>query len=118
MQSERRWNERHPVAINIVVYYSGLGLIQGKTKNLSIDGTFIDTGRITLHQGGEVDLILYDPADSSTQQRVRARIVRLDDDGAGMVFRDIPLGAYELLRRALNRPATDAINEAVYQFSN
>ena len=55
MQPERRWNQRLPVAMNIIIYYSGLGLIQGKTKNLSLDGAYIDTGRISLHQGGELE---------------------------------------------------------------
>ena len=115
MQPERRWNQRLPVAMNIIIYYSGLGLIQGKTKNLSLDGAYIDTGRISLHQGGELELILYDPEDCSEQQRVRARIARLDDHGAGLVFRDIPLGAYDLIRKVMNRPGINAVNESLYQ---
>lgn len=118
MQPERRWNQRLPVAINIIIYYSGLGLIQGKTKNLSLDGAFIETGRISLHQGNEIELILYDPDDHTEQQRVQARIARLDERGAGLVFRDVPLAAYDLIRRALNRPTIDATNEAVYQASS
>lgn len=118
MQPERRWNVRLPVAINIIIYYNGLGLIQAKTKNLSLDGAYIETGRISLNQGGELELILYDPEDCTEQQRVRAHIARLDEQGAGLVFRDIPLAAYDLIRKVMNRPDISATNEAMYQISS
>ncbi len=118
MQPERRWNVRLPVAINIVIYYSGLGLIQGKTKNISLDGAYIETGRISLHHAGELELILYDPHDCSEQQRVRARIARLDDHGAGLVFQDIPLAAYDLIRKAMSRPGSNAVNETLYKITS
>jgi len=45
---EHRCTSRKPIALDVVVTYRALGLVQGRTLNIGIGGMFIETGCVEL----------------------------------------------------------------------
>lgn len=41
---EQRWTERIPMAVDVMVIYPSLGLVRGKSKDIGLDGMFVETG--------------------------------------------------------------------------
>lgn len=45
---DRRWCARKMIELNVALYYDRLGLLPCKTLDMSMEGMFVYTGRITL----------------------------------------------------------------------
>lgn len=88
MQQDRRWNARVPLVMEAALYYSGLGIVRCRTRNISLDGAYIETGRISLGHNAALEMILCQerPGSVSDQCRLQANIARVDGVGAGLSF--------------------------------
>lgn len=103
MLSERRWSARKPISMNVAIYYDRLGLLPCKTRDMSVEGMFITTGRVTLAIGSQVDAVFTMRHRNPREQlRLPARIVRVNEEGAGLRFRKYDYGTYQHLRRMLD----------------
>jgi len=108
MIQERRWNPRLPTAMEVVVYYGGLGLVQCRTRDVSYDGAFIETGRIALTTETDVELVFSSYSGSKhTQHRITAQIARVTLDGAGLSFSDLEISTYRFLQQLLSNSKQD-----------
>lgn len=85
---EHRLSLRNPLTMNVVIYYNGLGLLQGRSIDVSRHGMLVDTGPMTLPLHAMVDLAFpLDPGEySSPPQRTPAMVVRIADEGVGLMF--------------------------------
>lgn len=100
---DRRWSARKPIALNVAIYYDRLGLLPCKTLDMSMEGMFINTGRITLSTDAKVDAVLTSHYGSESQQlRLPARIVRVNSEGAGLRFHSFDSDTYYLLKEVLS----------------
>lgn len=101
-EQDRRWSARKSVALNVAIYYNRLGLLPCKTMDMSMEGMFIDTGRITLSTDAKVDAVLTSHYGSESQQlRLPAKIVRVNAEGAGLRFHNFDSDTYYFLREIL-----------------
>lgn len=99
---ERRWNSRKPIDMNVSLYYGGLGLLQCKVKDISLNGIYVETGRIMLSQDTSIELVFTGyTKQASRQHRINAQIARVDRRGAGLAFNNLELGAYRFLQELL-----------------
>jgi hypothetical protein len=96
--------EFKPLALSVVVYCRGLGMVRGRTRNLGIGGMVLDTGVVRLPQDEEVELaFMLDGADSDAElHQLTAQVVRTSDRGTELVFTDFEPSTMRLLRRALD----------------
>jgi len=100
---DRRWSVRKPIALNVAIYYDRLGLLPCKTLDMSMDGMFIDTGRISLSTNAKVDAVLTSHDGTVGQQlRLPAKIVRVNSEGAGLRFHSFDSDTYYFLREVLS----------------
>lgn len=96
---ERRWNARIPLKLHAALYYSGLGIVKCDTRDISMDGACVVTGRVILNQGASLDIILCSQDGRKAEQcRLKANVTRLTSDGAGIRFRDLTPENYRFLQ--------------------
>ena len=108
MIQERRWNPRLPTVMEVAVYYGGLGLVRCKTRDMSYDGAFIETGRISMTKDTDVELVFSSYSGSRhTQHRLTAQISRVTHDGAGLSFNNLEISTYRFLQQLLSNSNRD-----------
>jgi len=85
---EHRLSFRTPLTMNVAIYYSGLGLLQGHSLDVSRHGMFVHTGAMTLPLYAIVDVAF--PLDHGkhgrSPQRTPAMVVRCAEEGVGLMF--------------------------------
>ena len=83
----KRWNNRKPSSIELVISYPALGLLRGKAVNISHDGMFIETAAISLCNYSNIVLTLNIPELSETPINLQATIIHNSDKGIGIMFK-------------------------------
>lgn len=84
---ENRWNERHLIKINVVIYYGPLGLIRGTARDISSQGMFIESGRIILSSDELIQVSFqYPDLDEDKDFSIPAHVVHSSRRGAGLKF--------------------------------
>ncbi|USF86346.1 PilZ domain-containing protein [Candidatus Endoriftia persephone] len=113
---EHRCNQRKPMSINVVLNYRNLGLVTGRTRNLSLGGMFIDIGVIKLSRNAVVELSFPVACGSGTQQcKAKALVVHHGSDGVGLMFCEMDSKVRQMLRMVLFGYAT--VSQRAYQTS-
>ncbi len=99
MKSERRDTPRVPVSIEAIVSTSGRGYQRTVTRDVSLDGAYIVTGKQKVgrrHKPVEIALKL--PFDGEEKfHRFRAQVVRTAGGGTGLLFEGVDSDAYAAL---------------------
>ena len=85
---EHRLSLRTPLTMNVAIYYNGLGLLQGRSLDVSRHGMFVATGPmlLPLHAIVDVAFPLLSGKNSGVPQRTPAMVVRLTSKGIGLMF--------------------------------
>jgi len=84
---EHRLSLRTPLRMNVAIYYNGLGLLQGRSLDVSRHGMFVVTGPMVLPLHAIVDVAF--PLESGRgkiPQRTPAMVVRIANEGVGLMF--------------------------------
>ena len=82
MPRERRLGPRRRLSLEVMLEHSRLGLRRYQTRDVSLDGVFIETSDIRLRRNALVDLVLKIPADGKTRyHRVRAKLAPMKNRG-------------------------------------
>jgi c-di-GMP-binding flagellar brake protein YcgR len=86
---EKRWSLRKPIALDVVLYHTDAGLLRCRTRDISLEGMFVTTGAVNLQIDDpvELDFILHSNGDSQLHH-IRAKVVRLTEQGAGLMYRE------------------------------
>lgn len=83
----KRWNNRKPSSVDLVISYPAFGLLRGKAVNISHNGMFIETAAISLCNYSEIELTLSLPELSDTPINIQATIMHNTNNGIGVKFR-------------------------------
>lgn len=99
---EHRLSLRTPLMMNVAIYYNGLGLLRGRSLDVSRHGMFVATGPMVLPLHAIVDVAF--PLESgkrgATPQRTPAMVVRLANEGVGLMFaKEVNASPLELFGR-------------------
>lgn len=88
----QRWNERVPYRLRVVLHYPALGLIMGRTRNISEQGMFVETPCEVDAYDERINVTFTIPTlTASTTTQVSARVVHRADGGLGLFFDNIKL---------------------------
>lgn len=102
MDHDRRWNTRYPLSLEVAVYYAGIGMVNCTTKDISFDGAYLDTGRISLAPDTRIEVVFAtDMLQDNSPYRVNANVTRVDDIGAAVSFNNIEVDAYRFLQQIM-----------------
>ena len=96
---EKRTSERQLAVSNVTVNYSNLGLVKGKTLNISLGGMCIDTGSICLPVNAAVAVsFTIDTATGATDCDAHAIVVRVDGSTCCLMFDGMNQETHQALR--------------------
>ena len=82
---ERRQHPRKPVNFSTALNYPPLGLLQTRVRNISSNGALVHSGTIRLNLNSEVEFV---SCINNQLNTIRARVVRITQDGAALNFID------------------------------
>lgn len=109
---ERRWGLRKPVDADVVIDSQPLCLLRGRIGNISIGGLYVTTTPTALNRNTPVELVLLRQESGGTRvYRLPAMIVRLTEEGAGLIFDRYHIDAFRTLAfllRDSRRPGAGA----------
>lgn len=89
---EHRWSVRKPVDIEITLRRQGMGAKRYKTKNISLEGVFVESGTDAWPEETflELELPLYDGQRSGSEKaqhhRIPVVVVHRANGGMGLMF--------------------------------
>ena len=86
---DHRWSKRVPIRLSVVMTYGPLGLVMGKTRDISAAGMFVETHSVSLTDDEMIEVSFsYDDGGARTIVRTFAYVVHASDAGAGLMLRD------------------------------
>ncbi len=89
MSDDRRLGPRRWVQVSAIINHNRVGMTRCRLRDISLEGAFVDTGKRILEQGDSVELVLKVRAGKHSQHcRVPAKVARVSDEGAALVFDD------------------------------
>lgn len=98
MKSERRDTPRIAIALEAMLSHGNSGFRRYSTRDISLDGAFVETGEMRVGAKALVDLALRIPGgDRSRTHRFRGQIVRMTTQGVGLVFDPVNTDGYVAL---------------------
>ncbi len=98
MKSERRDTPRIPIALEAIVSTSKKGYQRTVTRDVSLDGAFVVTGKQKVGRRKPVEVALKLPFDGQEKfHRFHAQVVRTASGGAGVLFEGVDSDAYAAL---------------------
>lgn len=101
---EHRWNIRTPIRLNVIMQSAGIGLISGRTRDLSFGGTFVETApSVAVSRNHMVKLSVPVAGDMKT---ISAMVVRTPPHGFALMFTDFELDTFSLLDMLLRSRTT------------
>lgn len=99
---EHRWSMRKPVASSVMVKSNSMGVIQGRVRDVSLGGIYVDTGNKPLDINSSVDLAFVESAEPAKRVCVvPAVVVRTTNEGAGLMFNRFAPSTFRMLQSLL-----------------
>jgi len=97
MKTERRDTPRIPIALDAIVNYNTQNYQHSITRDISLDGAFVETQNKFPKKGG-VELAIQLPTEGRNKfHRFHAQVIRTTSGGAGVVFDKVDTDAYAAL---------------------
>lgn len=100
MQVEHRLNTRKPIQINVAIHSTNIGLISGRTRNVSMGGMYIKTAPGIAMQENIIIRVAF--MIGRKMKTLPAMVVRSDPGGFGLVFNDLKPEAIDNLSALLD----------------
>jgi hypothetical protein len=99
---ERRWTTRTQLQLAVEVSQEGGTTLHCTTRDIGLGGVFVNVGRRALPEGQNVELTFRLPTSTPVEEcRLRAKVVRAADEGAGLIFRDFDATAFRSLQKVM-----------------
>ncbi|MDA8363238.1 MAG: PilZ domain-containing protein [Gammaproteobacteria bacterium] len=99
---EQRWNERRPVEFEVELTAQGQSPLRAICRDLGFGGMYVEANSRTfsVNEGLEVDLSLGE-TEPQMRQHLPARVVRVNAQGAGLMFSGFKLENVRALRAVI-----------------
>jgi hypothetical protein len=95
---EKRWSMRKPITLDVVLHHGTVGVMKCKTRDISLEGMFIETDRPLLPIDDPIHLDFILQNDNNKLHHIRAKVVRTSDTGMGVMFREFNPRVSQFLR--------------------
>jgi hypothetical protein len=89
MSDDRRMGPRRWAHVTAMINHNRLGMARCRLRDISLEGAFVEIGKRILEQDDIVELVLKVRAGAHHRHcRVPAKVARVSDEGAALVFDD------------------------------
>ncbi|HEY9198356.1 MAG TPA: PilZ domain-containing protein [Gammaproteobacteria bacterium] len=104
MSMEHRWSERKPIEMDVALYYAPVGTITGTTRDVSLEGMYVQTNGIDLplHAELEVSFVTRTGSGAPHEHHLPAYVVHGNGAGVGLMLRHIDYSDFYALRHMLS----------------
>jgi hypothetical protein len=103
MAIEHRWSSRKNINIDISLYYPPVGVMNGKTRNISLEGMFVDLEGTTIPPQARLEICFTsENRGIQTEYRLPAYVVHGSDQGIGLMLQHVGYREFDALRYMLN----------------
>ena len=100
---ERRLSKRKSVSHEVILYYSGVGMLRCQTRDVSMDGAFLEMQHVSIPTASEVELALNVVGKTKGGVvRFGGQVVRSGSGGVGVNFTKFFDGAHAYLKQLVN----------------
>jgi len=108
---EHRWSLRTPIELDVDLNCEGLGQLGCRTRDIGLGGVFLEGSADFPPKNANVELTFnLDSSEGTTRHKIKARVVRIADDGIGLMFRDFDVGAFRSLQEVLRHKKPDSMH--------
>jgi hypothetical protein len=99
---EQRWSIRRPVMFEVLVSLKCHPVVRGRSRNISLEGLFIETGMVILPVGSCIDVEFALMTGAQWEQvRLPAVVVHRAGKGCGIVFHSFNTKVFRSIERVL-----------------
>ena len=103
MAVEHRWSARKPLSIEVGLYYPPIGRINGRTRDVSLEGMFVDLQGAQIPPQSRVEVTFtVNNNGEPTEHRLPAYVVHERDGGVGLMLQHVGYREFDALRYMLN----------------
>ncbi len=98
MASDRRLGPRKQITLEVLVNDRKRGAKSCQTRDISLDGAFIETQDVTLKKKTKINLILKIPSNrGATDHPVQAKVTSVEKHGVTVIFDNLKEQTYKAL---------------------
>ena len=97
---EKRWSIRKAIQLDVVLHHDTAGAIKCRTRDISLEGMFIETDSKTLPIDEPVYLDFILQEGDNKLHHIRAKVIRTTENGMGVMFREFNPRISHFLRDA------------------
>lgn len=99
---EQRWSQRRPVSVPVEVCEDGQVLTQCVSHDIGLGGVFLSLDANSLSAYQDVDLYFnLGSEENITRHKLKAKMVRTAENGAGFMFKDFDTNAFRALQEIM-----------------
>ena len=103
MGVEHRWSSRKEINMDVNLYYPPVGMINGKTRNISLEGMFVDLKGIQIPAHARLEICFTAEARGRTiEHRLPAYVVHGNGAGVGLMLQHVGYREFDALRYMQN----------------
>lgn len=103
MGIEHRWSSRKQINLDVNLYYPPIGTINGRTRNISLEGMFVDLKGVRIPAQARLEVAFTAELHGKwIEHRLPAYVVHEGDDGIGLMLQHVGYREFDALRYMLN----------------
>lgn len=101
---ERRWTIRTKMRLNVEIAAEGGSHLQCATEDVGLGGVYVTPMVTGLVAGQNVEITFRLGATGATElHSLRAKVVRADEKGVGLMFREFDANSFRSLQRVMRQ---------------
>jgi hypothetical protein len=103
MGIEHRWSSRKAINLDVNLYYPPIGTINGRTRNISLEGMFVDLKGVRIPPQARLEVAFTAELHGQyTEHRLPAYVVHEGENGIGLMLQHVGYREFDALRYMLN----------------
>jgi hypothetical protein len=103
MPVEHRWSPRKPIAMEVSLFYPPLGTIEGRTRDISLEGMYVETEGVEIPRQARLEVAFRTRyGEEERVHRLPAYVVHGDGRGIGLMLQHVGYHEFDALRFMLN----------------
>ena len=104
---EQRWSQRRSVILGIEVFDHGSLISACQSRDVGLGGMFIETDKNQFKQNQDVELLFALGNENTVKHKLKARVVRVLNEGVGLVFKDFDTSSFRALQEIMRYSVSD-----------
>ncbi|WP_455234377.1 PilZ domain-containing protein [Thiogranum longum] len=103
MGIEHRWSSRKDINMDVNLYYPPIGMINGQTRNISLEGMFVAVKGVRIPPQARLEIsFTAETQGRPVEHRLPAYVVHQSDGGVGLMLQHVGYREFDALRYMLN----------------